>query len=205
MAAYVVGLTGGIGCGKTTVMQGFNALGIQSVDADVVAREVVMPGTPALTAISGHFGAQVLNADGSLNRAALRERIFNHAADKAWLEQLLHPAIRQSLLAQLKALTSPYVLLVAPLLLENRLNSVVNRVLVVDLPEPLQRQRAMARDNANAEQIDAIMAAQLSRHDRLAQADDIIHNDSTLEALQQQIMPLHQFYLQQARRHTNSA
>lgn len=204
MAAFVVGLTGGIGCGKTTVMQGFNALGVQSVDADIVAREVVMPGTPALNAISGHFGKQVLNADGSLNRAALRERIFNHAADKAWLEQLLHPAIRQSLLAQLNALTSPYVLLVAPLLLENKLNSVVNRVLVVDLPEQLQRQRAMTRDNANAEQIDAIMAAQLSRQDRLAQADDIIRNDSTLEALQQQIMPLHQFYLQQAKSHASS-
>src|SRR5690606_22340189 len=113
-------------------------------------------------------------------------------ADKTWLEQLLHPLIRQRLLQQLDALTSPYVLLVAPLLLENKLNSVVNRVLVIDLPEDLQRERAMARDNANAEQIEAIMAAQLSRQDRLAQADDIIRNDSTLEALQQQIMPLHQ-------------
>lgn len=198
MAAFVVGLTGGIGCGKTTVMQGFNVLGIQSVDADVVAREVVMPGMPALDKIAGYFGAQLIDADGNLNRAALRERIFNHPTDKAWLEQLLHPLIRQRLLQQLNALTSPYVLLVAPLLLENKLNSVVNRVLVIDLPEALQRERAMARDNANAAQISAIMAAQLSRQDRLAQADDIIYNDSSLDALTPQIATLHQRYLKLA-------
>ena len=199
MTAFVVGLTGGIGSGKTTVMQGFNALGIEYVDADIVAREVVMPGMPALDQIAGHFGTQLINADGSLNRAALREHIFNHPADKAWLEQLLHPLIRQRLLQQLNALTSPYVLLVAPLLLENKLNSVVSRVLVVDLPDKLQRERAMARDNANAAQIDAIMAAQLSRTDRLAQADDIIYNDAGLEALTPQIAKLHQRYLELAK------
>ena len=198
MTNYVVGLTGGIGCGKTTVMQCFAELGISAVDADVVAREVVLPGTPCLNAIQQHFGSAILLPNGELNRAALRQRIFSHSADKAWLEQLLHPAIRALLLQQLAQLTSPYALMVAPLLLENALDNYVNRVLVIDLPETLQLQRAMARDNASEQQIQAIMAAQLSRQHRLARADDIINNDSTIAALQAQVERLHTFYLQQA-------
>lgn len=198
MANFIVGVTGGIGCGKTTLMQCFAALGVQAVDADIVAREVVLPGTPCLNAIQQHFGSAILLENGELNRAALRQRVFSNSADKAWLEQLLHPAIRQALLQQLAQLTSPYALLVAPLLLENGLNAYVNRVLVIDLPEPLQLQRAMTRDNAGEQQIKAIMAAQLSRQDRLARADDIINNDASMAALQAQVERLHPFYLQQA-------
>lgn len=198
MSAFVVGLTGGIGCGKSTVTDLFTALGIQHVDADIVAREVVMPGTPCLQAITQHFGSEILQPDGSLNRAMLRQRVFTDAASKTWLEQLLHPAIRQQILAQLQALTSPYALLVAPLLLENKLNRYVQRVLVIDLPESMQLQRAMARDNADEQQIKAIMAAQISRSERLKLADDIISNDNTPADLAPLVAKLHQQYLQQA-------
>ena len=198
MSAFVVGLTGGIGCGKSTVTDLFTALGVQHVDADIVAREVVMPGTPCLQAITQHFGSEILQPDGSLNRAMLRQRVFTDAASKTWLEQLLHPAIRQQILAQLQALTSPYALLVAPLLLENKLNQYVQRVLVIDLPESMQLQRAMARDNADEQQIKAIMAAQISRSERLKLANDIISNDNTPADLAPLVAKLHQQYLQQA-------
>ncbi|HEY0921773.1 dephospho-CoA kinase [Rheinheimera pacifica] len=198
MSAFVVGLTGGIGCGKSTVTELFASQGVQYVDADIVAREVVLPGTPCLAAISAHFGADILQANGELNRASLRRRVFSNSADKLWLEQLLHPAIRQELLTQLAALTSPYALLVAPLLLENKLNRYVQRVLVIDLPESLQLQRAMARDNANEQQIKAIMAAQISRPERLKLADDIIKNDSSIADLIPRVAALHQHYLQLA-------
>ena len=193
-----MGLTGGIGCGKSTVTALFAKLGVQYVDADIVAREVVQPGTACLAAICQHFGSNILNLAGELDRAALRQRVFSNAADKAWLEQLLHPAIRQQLLAQLAALTSPYALLVAPLLLENKLQHLVQRVLVIDLAEDLQRQRAMARDNSSEQQINAIMAAQISRTGRLQLADDIITNDSSIADLAPQVARLHQQYLQLA-------
>lgn len=198
MSAFVVGLTGGIGCGKSTVTALFAQLGVQHVDADIVAREVVMPGTPCLQAITQYFGEEILLSGGELNRAKLRQHIFTDAASKTWLEQLLHPAIRQQILAQLKALTSPYALLVAPLLLENKLNRYVQRVLVIDLPESLQLSRAMARDHADEQQIKAIMAAQLTRTERLKLADDIITNDSSISDLPPQVAALHQQYLQQA-------
>ena len=198
MSRYTVGLTGGIGCGKSTVTALFAKLGVQHVDADIVAREVVMPGTPCFKAICDQFGSSVLTDSGILDRAALRQSVFTNNTDKLWLEQLLHPAIRTELLLQLAALSSPYVLLVAPLLLENALDKYVNRVLVIDLPETMQLQRAMARDNANQQQIQAIMAAQITRAARLERADDIINNDSTVAALQAQVNRLHRFYLQQA-------
>ena len=198
MARYIVGLTGGIGCGKSTVTALFAKLGVQHVDADIVAREVVMPGTACFDAICEQFGNNVITESGTLDRAALRQRIFTNNTDKLWLEQLLHPAIRTELLQQLAALSSPYVLLVAPLLLENALDKYVHRVLVIDLPEALQLQRAMARDNADQQQIQAIMAAQMTRDARLQRADDIINNDSTVAALQDQVNRLHRYYLQQA-------
>lgn len=198
MSRYTVGLTGGIGCGKSTVTALFAKLGVQHVDADIVAREVVMPGTACFNAICDQFGSSVLTDSGVLDRAALRQRVFTNNSDKLWLEQLLHPAIRTELLLQLAALSSPYVLLVAPLLLENALDKYVNRVLLIDLPEAMQLQRAMARDNANQQQIQAIMAAQMTREARLQRADDIINNDSTVAALQAQVNRLHRFYLQQA-------
>ena len=201
MSRYIVGLTGGIGCGKSTVTALFADLGVQYVDADIVASEVVMPGTDCLNAICRHFGDSILQSNGELDRAALRQRIFSNNADKSWLEQLLHPAIRQQLLQQLAALTSPYALLVAPLLLENKLQQYVQRVLVIDLPESLQLSRAAARDNAGEIQIKAIMAAQLSRNERLKLADDIITNDSSIADLTPQVAALHQRYLQLAQAH----
>lgn len=204
MSAFIVGLTGGIGSGKTTVANLFHQLGIQSVDADIVAREVVEPGTPCLQCIVEHFGPAILQADGQLNRAALREIIFSQPEQKTWLNNLLHPAIRQQLLQQLAALTSPYALLIAPLLLENGLNHYVQRVLVVDLPERLQIARTLQRDQVSEQQVAAIIATQLPRAERLKRADDVVVNDQTADVLQQQVQALHQFYLQQAEQLKNT-
>lgn len=195
----LIGLTGGIGSGKSTVAEQFRALGAGYVDADVVAREVVAPGTPALAAIIEHFGAELLQADGALNRAALRQHIFSDDTAKHWLEQLLHPAIRQQLFTQLRALQTPYAFLVAPLLLENNLDKFCDRVLVVDVSEQTQLNRTMARDQNNAQQVKAIMAAQLGRQQKLARADDIIDNNGNLSQLTEQITHLHQKYLELSR------
>lgn len=193
MADFIVGLTGGIGSGKSTVATLFADNGITLVDADVVARQVVAPGSPALAAIAEHFGRTVLQADGQLNRAALRLQVFSDEAARQWLNQLLHPLIREQMQQQLAAATSPYVLWVVPLLLENGLNQDCDRVLVVDAPADTQRQRVLARD-ASAD-ADAIMARQLSRRERLAAADDIIDNSGTPDALAEQVDVLHQRYL----------
>ena len=193
MADFIVGLTGGIGSGKSTVATLFADNGIALVDADVVARQVVAPGSPALAAIAEHFGPTVLQADGQLNRAALRLQVFSDEAARQWLNQLLHPLIREQMQQQLAAATSPYVLWVVPLLLENGLNQDCDRVLVVDAPADTQRQRVLARD-ASAD-ADAIMARQLSRRERLAAADDIIDNSGTPDALAEQVDVLHQRYL----------
>lgn len=198
MSQFIVGLTGGIGCGKTTVTNLFANLGVQHVDADVIARNLVQPGTKCLAAITAKFGQSILQADGSLNRAALRQLVFTDSAAKAWLEQLLHPAIRQQLLTELASCNSAYALLVAPLLLENNLQPYCQRILVIDLPESLQISRTLARDQVSEQQVAAIMAAQLPRQQRLAQANDIIHNHSNLEALVPQVQALHQRYLQLA-------
>jgi dephospho-CoA kinase len=202
MATFVVGLTGGIGCGKSTVSQLFVELGVQVVDADIVAREVVQPGSVCLSAIAKHFGDSILLDSGELNRPLLRQRIFTDVAEKAWLDQLLHPAIRQQMLAQLAAITSPYALLVAPLLLENKLNQYVQRVLVIDVPEVLQISRTMRRDSSDEQHVKAIMAAQISRAERLKLADDIITNDGSVAQLAHQVASLHQRYLQLAARYS---
>ncbi|MDX3772533.1 dephospho-CoA kinase [Chromatiaceae bacterium AAb-1] len=198
MATFVVGLTGGIGSGKSTVASLFQHSGVPAVDADIVAREVVAPGSDCLQQIRQHFGAQVLTADGELNRSWLREQIFSQPQQKIWLDQLLHPVIREQLLQQLAAVKAPYALLIAPLLLENNLTCYVDRVLIVDIPEQLQLQRTLARDKVSEQQVSAIMSAQISRQDRLKQADDIITNDGTVAELQQQVSRLHQHYLQLA-------
>ena len=176
MSGYIVGLTGGIGSGKTTIANLFHDLGVQSVDADLVAREVVMPGEPALAAIVQHFGAGILQQDGQLDRAMLRAKIFADETEKHWLNQLLHPLIRQRLLQQLQQCTSSYALLIAPLLLENKLQSYTDRVLVVDVPEKLQLSRTMQRDQVPAEQVQNILNSQISRPDRLHLADDVLLN-----------------------------
>ncbi|MAL84428.1 MAG: dephospho-CoA kinase [Idiomarina sp.] len=192
---YVVGVTGGIGSGKSAATAEFEKLGITVVDADVVARRVVMPGTPCLQAIAEHFGNQLLTEGGELNRKALRQRVFSNPREKEWLNKLLHPAIRQELISQLEQADSPYVILSAPLLLENGLEKYCQRVLVVDAPESLQISRTIQRDDSPKKEVEAIMKAQLSRSERLKKANDVLNNDGSLEQLEQQVLQLHQRYL----------
>ena len=193
---YVVAITGGIGSGKTTVANQFSALGIEVVDADLIAREVVEPGTPALAAIASHFGPGILDEQGRLDRRALRERIFSDQAAKSWLNALLHPIIRSEMLRQCAAVSSPYCLLVVPLLVENRLTELADRVLVIDVDEATQIERTCHRDGVSREQAQAILASQASRSERLAMADDVLDNQSgTTETIRERILALHETYL----------
>lgn len=193
---YVVAITGGIGSGKTTVANQFAALGIEVVDADLIAREVVEPGTPALTAIASHFGPGILDEQGRLDRRVLRERIFSDPAAKSWLNALLHPIIRSEMLRQCAAASSPYCLLVVPLLVENRLTELADRVLVIDVDEATQIERTCRRDGVSREQAQAILASQASRSERLAMADDVLDNQSgTTETIRERILALHETYL----------
>lgn len=198
---YVVGLTGGIGSGKSAASQRFEALGITAVDADVIARDVVKPGTPALTAIEKHFGQKILQGDGSLDRAALRKIIFQSSEEKRWLETLLHPLIGDETLRQLGAAQSPYVLFVSPLLVESGQKIWSQRLLVIDVPEALQIERTIGRDNNDRAQVERIIASQVRREDRLAEADDVICNDSGLDDLHRAIDKLHHHYLLLASEH----
>lgn len=198
---FVVGLTGGIGSGKSEVSRRFEALGIHVVDADIVAREVVEPNQPALQQIKNHFGESIFNEDGTLNRSQLRSIIFAQPKQKRWLEDLLHPIIRGLTIQQLQEAKSPYTILSSPLLLETSQHQLTNRILVIDTSEELQLARASARDNNNAEQIKAIMASQMPRAERCAKADDIILNNGNLEDLDQQVNQLHTTYLQLAEQH----
>ncbi|WP_429096776.1 dephospho-CoA kinase [Aeromonas media] len=193
---YVVAITGGIGSGKTTIANQFAALGIEVVDADLIAREVVAPGTPALAAIVNHFGAEMLTEQGLLDRRALRERIFSDPAAKSWLNALLHPIIRSEMLRQCAAVSSPYCLLVVPLLVENRLTELADRVLLIDVDEATQIERTCRRDGVSREQAQAILASQASRSERLAMADDVLDNQSgTTETIRARILALHETYL----------
>ena len=193
---YVVAITGGIGSGKTTVANQFAALGIEVVDADLIAREVVAPGTPALAAITSHFGPEILTEQGLLDRRVLRERIFSDPAAKSWLNALLHPIIRSEMLRQCAAANSPYCLLVVPLLVENRLTELADRVLVIDVDEATQIERTCRRDGVSLEQAQAILASQASRSERLAMADDVLDNQSgTTETIRERILALHETYL----------
>ncbi|WKE66105.1 dephospho-CoA kinase [Gallaecimonas kandeliae] len=194
--SFVVGLTGGIGSGKSTVADLFAELGITLVDADIVARQVVEPGTPGLEAIVEHFGTRVLQADGHLDRAALRQLVFSNESERLWLNALLHPLIREEMAHQLGAAQSPYVLWVVPLLIENGLYQDCDQVLVVDASPELQRQRVLARDKtADAE---AIMARQLERNERLKHATQVLDNSGDLVQLKAQVQLLHRQYLSMA-------
>lgn len=194
MSSFIVGLTGGIGSGKTTVANQFATLGIQLVDADLVARDLVAPGSAALAQIAAHFGDVILQQDGSLNRALLRQRIFTDPNEKQWLNQLLHPLIRQQLLQQLAAATSPYVMLVAPLLIENGLQPLVDQLLVVDVSPESQLNRTSKRDQVSQSQVAAIMASQCSREQRRALATQLLDNDLPLQSLPERVAALHQIY-----------
>ena len=192
------GLTGGIGSGKSTVAEMFRKLGADVVDADELARRVVEPGRPALVAIEKHFGSEVIAADGSLDRAALRKLVFEDEAERRWLEMLTHPLIHEYIGEQLAAARSAYAILAHPLLIETSQTRNCNRILVIDVPEELQLERTMARDDNPEAQVRAIMAAQASREERLAAADDVILNDQGLTHLDAEVARLHQFYLDQA-------
>ncbi|WP_343554643.1 dephospho-CoA kinase [Pantoea sp.] len=195
---YTVALTGGIGSGKTTIANAFAALGVDIIDADVIAREVVEPGTPALKAIVQRHGESILTAEGTLYRARLREIIFQQPQEKNWLNQLLHPLINART-QQLKLLaTSPYVLWVVPLLVENSLQHQADRVLVVDVDADTQLKRTQQRDGVSLSQAKNILAAQASREQRLACADDIIDNSGTSEQALSHVAELHQRYLRLA-------
>ena len=195
MQPWILGLTGGIGSGKSAAAAHFAQLGIDLVNADQAARWVVEPGRPALAQIAAHFGADILQADGSLDRAALRARVFQDAEQRRWLERLLHPLIRQEIIEVLARATSPYAILESPLLIESGQSQLCQRVLVIDVPEAVQISRTVSRDGNNEAQVRAIMAAQASRSERLAKADDVIVNDRDLAWLQQEVERLHRFYL----------
>ncbi|OOF60191.1 dephospho-CoA kinase [Rodentibacter myodis] len=200
--SYIVGLTGGIGSGKSTVTNLFMELGVPCIDADIAARDVVKKGSPLLAEIVEHFGESILLENGELNRAALRQRIFANETEKNWLNGLLHPAINQAMMTQLAAQTAPYTLFVVPLLIENQLTHLCDRILVIDVTAQTQLARAAKRDQNNLEQIQRIMDAQASRSERLTYADDVINNDKDLTEnlpfLKQRVLELHRFYLQQA-------
>ncbi len=191
-----IGLTGGIGSGKTAASTYFEELGICIVDADVVARQIVEPGQAALAAIIQHFGRTILHPDDTLDRAKLREKIFNNPADKTWLESLLHPLIREEITRQLQAAKSPYVILVSPLLFETNQHTLVDRTLLIDVPEQVQRERAAQRDGNSVQQIQKIIDSQLPRKQKLARADDVIVNDKGLAELKENISIMHEKYLQ---------
>jgi dephospho-CoA kinase len=192
---WILGLTGGIGSGKSAVAQHFIDLGVHLVDADHAARWVVEPGRPALDKIVEHFGGEVLQADGQLDRRALRARIFADSDERRWLEALLHPLIGQEIMAYLARAESPYAILVSPLLVESGQHRLTQRVLLVDAPEQLQIQRTIARDQSSAEQVQAILKAQASRSERLQHAHDVLVNDRDLHWLQAEVERLHNFYL----------
>lgn len=196
----VIGLTGGIGSGKSAATGIFEDLGIEVVDADVLSRVVVAPGTPALTAIGEHFGPEAINSDGTLNRGKLRERIFSDLTQKTWLEALLHPLIRSETQKRLAQAKSPYVILSSPLLLETNQAAMAQRILVIDAPESLQLSRTRVRDDVSAEEVNAIMRSQLSREERISKADDIIVNDQDLLQLENSVKELHEEYLRLARK-----
>jgi len=199
-APLIVGLTGGIGSGKSTVAKAFIALGIQVVDADYASRALVEPGMPALKAIVAHFGAKLILPDGCLNRSALRQIIFSDKMQKSWLESLLHPLIRDWILSQLELAlaSSPYVILESPLLFEADQHLLVSEVLLVDVPVELQLTRAMARDSNTKEQIQSIINAQMSRLDRLGRADLVFDNSLPENTVPARVRDLHQQFLVKA-------
>jgi len=188
---FIVGITGGIGSGKSAVTALLENQGITVVDADLAARIIVEPGKPALRAIARHFGEDILLADGTLDRAALRSRVFSDDGARRWLEQLTHPLIGDEILNQLQSSNSPYTVLSSPLLLETKQKQLADYIIVVDVPQEIQLERTVARDDNDEAQVKRIMAAQMSRNERLAQADFVIDNSKGLEELQLAVSQLH--------------
>lgn len=201
---FVVGLTGGIGSGKSAAAAIFTELGVTVINADIIAREIVAPGKQALASIAEHFGSEILQADGSLDRAQLRTHIFANADERQWLEQLTHPLIGMEIVEQLEAKKraneAAYRILESPLLMETSQQQLADRLLLIDVPQAVQIERTMARDNNSEQQVKAIITAQMSREKKLALADDIVENTGTLKQLQQAIHHLHKQYNQTAKK-----
>jgi dephospho-CoA kinase len=188
----VVGVTGGIGSGKTAATDHFQHLGITVVDADIAARVIMQPGRPALREVADRFGTSILLADGNLDRAALRALVFAAPQQLSWLEQLTHPLIGEEIVSQLQAAKSAYVILASPLLLETTQQDLCDCIVLVDVPAAVQVARTMARDGNDEEQVRRIMAAQMSREKRRAKADEVLDNSGSLEELQHKVAALHQ-------------
>ena len=188
----IIGLTGGIGSGKTAVSETFEKLGITVVDADLASRVVVEKGKPCLEEIAKHFGDDILNENDELNRAKLREIIFNSDSEKLWLESLLHPAIAEQIQDELNASKSPYTILVSPLLLETNQRDFCDRILVVDVPIEIQMERTTKRDGVSEDQVKSIIKSQINRDERLQLADEIIINEGTIEDLEMIVRELHE-------------
>jgi len=196
--ALIVGLTGGIGSGKSAAMACFEQLEVPCIDADIIAREVVEPGTEALEKVVQKFGFDVIISNGALDRAKLRQIVFAEPQYREWLERLLHPLINQRIRNWLKACQAPYCLLCSPLLLETQQYELVDRVLLIDIPESVQIARTTSRDGNSEAQVKAIMAAQSSRAFKRSKADDIICNDQDLRHLENEIEKRHRQYMQLA-------
>ncbi len=198
-----IGLTGGIGSGKTTVADLFTDLGVPVIDADVITRSLVEPGQPALASIASNLGKQFLTDEGALDRTKLREFIFRHDEARKTLESILHPLVYDEIQTQIQKFTDPYCIIVIPLLIEADHQSLVDRVLVVDAPENVCIKRVMERDNASEEAVQKIMNTQLDRKTRLKHADDVIDNTQDREALGQEVLRLHEQYLAMSKNTTN--
>ena len=198
---FVVGVTGGIGSGKTAATDYLARRGITVVDADLASRVVVEPGQPALDAIVDRFGQPVLQGDGTLNRRALRDIVFSDEAARRDLEAITHPAIGNELRRQIEGSRAPYTVLVSPLLLEGSQKDMTHRILVIDAPPEVQVARTIARDQVPEQQVAAIMRAQMAREQRRAQAHDVVENHGPLPLLHDQLERLHQKYLNLAEQH----
>lgn len=197
--ALRIGLTGGIGSGKSTVAEQFSALGAEVIDTDILARELVTPGQPALGEIIRHFGRDLLNPDQTLDREALRQRVFADESARHQLEAILHPRIRERALALAAGVAAPYCVIVIPLLVESGDDYPLDRVLVVDTSVELQIRRVMQRNGLSEQEVRRMLAAQADRPSRLAVADDLIHNENDLPSLRDQVATLHTRYLQLAK------
>ena len=192
----IIGLTGGIGSGKSVVSDKFKSLGIAVVDADVASRTVVEPGKPALKEIEDHFGSGIITAEGKLDRNNLREIIATDPEERKWLESVTHPKIGEQITKEISESTSVYTLFVAPLLLETNSQEMCSRVVVVDVPKDVQIRRTAKRDKVSPNQVEQMVAAQMEREKRLEKADDVLLNSGTIEDLEKQVEELHKKYIQ---------
>ena len=192
----IIGLTGGIGSGKSVASDKFKSLGITIVDADVASRTVVEPGKPALKEIEDHFGSGIITAEGKLDRNNLREIIATDPEERKWLESVTHPKIGEQITKEISESTSVYTLFVAPLLLETNSQEICSRVVVVDVPKDVQIQRTAKRDKVSPNQVEQMVAAQMEREKRLEKADDVLLNSGTIEDLEKQVEELHKKYMQ---------